>query len=613
MKSLPIEILNDIFLLLHHKDKVNCMLVCRLWAYVINTCSLLNTLHLAQTDSFENLITTLQKDPYKETQVERLILNLRLADKIDVSVIPTLFPNLRVIYLVRSNHRQFKQRPVQQLQWIPIECITEIVSHTLTYEILTSNLCSRLKILSVHANEYGISGRPLISLLVNAPCLSQLSMGAFGISFADLELLHETLPSIYSLKLTQTRIAHDFIPTHIEPAASIKIFTLGTHCDIIQMKTEWLRYIKRKYTCLREWELLCPNNTLDQPIGMHEFHKEGIYPLVQTFGSRLHTLSVNIKNYASNFFKVLDDGGCRIHHLKFSTELGPTALEDFTCSNQINSICTLVIDDADFKEFEWLKGLTELKELTLEYKYKFNVNHEAIMDVIQLNSLLDMCSLESLTIKKVYLNIDFTNLNVYQIKNLGLYDVPIPEKMDMFISNSFPHLRNLSLIFCGLYGTTFSLPEHHLTLVEVAERFYFNISHLLMITEKNRRQWYNADRTFREHTVFKKHSSIHDASLYPTTTQVGIQRKTEQICKILQTLPLVVKFEMKMNERETFSCIFCNLPDSEGLKALKQHLKRFHIIGKVGNPKAITSIKMTETWPIQIILICSKIIKHKVV
>jgi hypothetical protein len=130
-----------------------------------------------------------------------------------------------------------------------------------------------------------------------------------------------------------------------------------------------------------------------------------------------------------------------------------------------------------------------------------------------------MCaeSLVSLTIKKVYLNITTIN-RTYQIKSLALYDVPIPEKMDAFISHSFPHLRNLSLIFCGLYGTVFHLPDHHLTLLEVAERFYFNISHLLLITQ-HKRQWYNADRTDREHTIFKSHSG--DVALYPPTTQVN--------------------------------------------------------------------------------------------
>jgi hypothetical protein len=517
MKSLPVEILNDIFLLLHHKEKATCMLVCRYWAYVISTCSLLNTLHFSQMKNFEKLLEMLQEEPYKETQVERLILNLRLGNKIDTSLIPTLFPNLRVIYFVKSNHRQLPKIAKQQLQQIPIECIAEIVSHTLTYEILASNMCSRLKTLSVHANEYGFSGRTLISLLVNAPCLSQLAMRGFGITFDDLELLHDTLPCLYSVKLQRIRINHDFVPTNIKPATSVRIFTLGTRCGIIQMKTEWLRYMKRKYTRLLEWELLCPNNRLDQPIGINEFHKEGIYPLVQTFGSRLHTLSVNINNYPTNFFKVLDDAGCRIQNLKFNTDLG--AFEDFTCSNQITSICTLVIDDADFSDFEWLKSLTKLKELTLAYKYKFNVNNEAIMDVIQLTTLLDMCaeSLVSLTIKKVYLNITTIN-RTYQIKSLALYDVPIPEKMDAFISHSFPHLRNLSLIFCGLYGTVFHLPDHHLTLLEVAERFYFNISHLLLITQ-HKRQWYNADRTDREHTIFKSHSG--DVALYPPTTQVN--------------------------------------------------------------------------------------------
>ncbi|KAI8890519.1 hypothetical protein K501DRAFT_310935 [Backusella circina FSU 941] len=532
MQQLPVEVLQQIFYFLHQQEKVECMQTCRHWADIIQTFNLFNTVHLSKMASLGSFTEKYQQQE-EASRVERLILDLDLDKKFDMNLIMTLFPHLRVLFLRRAK----QPAPIttiintsQSLKTSCIEHLAEAKSYVLTHNILSTHLCPYLKTLSVNACDD--SNKKLIPLLANAPNLRKLSITALRISFNDLESLHTSLPLLDSIQFFYAKFLNDddFMPRNIQPATFVTQFALEAGRASAETQTEWLRYIHKKYPNLTDWEFRCLNDRLDREENVENVNKEGLIPLLQGFGPQLKRLSTVSRNYGPDFFTSLDSTGCQIQNLSLSMGLQPSLLDAFVTSSQVRYIQLLKIQVVQVGNFEWLKDLPVLKELVLDYKFRFDVDRKAVKETIQLNRLLDVCpdTMEALRIMHACINIDHTDSytkSSCNIKKLGFFSIPLPDHMDHFISNYFPKLQTLVLEFCGLQRKTFNLEGHHLSFVRIAEGVIFKDTHLLMITNKSR-QWYTAKQCLFNYIDLKDHFCIRDTQIYHTATKTLLASDT---------------------------------------------------------------------------------------
>jgi hypothetical protein len=536
MNQLPVETLHQIFSLLEQNEKVGCMCVCKHFAHVIKSRSLYNTLHVGDMEVLKSLTSRLQQGPSQhKNQVETLVLNLYIEEDFDTSVLLATFPNLARIYLLGSEHKHFQKKVTTHLQSRPFQHIAETLSHTLTIEILSTSLCPRLNTLSVNATELGIPGRLLISLLTNAPNLKEISMSAFGISFDDMELLHATLPSLSSVDLGCTLLMDRRLPANILPATHIRVFTLEAPDSTISIQTQWLRYIRLKYTHLVKYGF---GNPFSWPSDDHlteTFQTQELTPLVKGFGHKLKTLQLRLKKYDSRLFKLLDEGACRLEDLKLHLRTRDfSILHALAQSYQAKCIHTLRLNlfELDGDCFGWLKELTAIKKLTLECHYKTTSalenggsSKQDEREKIHLNQLLDSSSqtLESLTITNAQLLISSKHKGVYSLSELDLSMVKIPETMDQCIMQCFPHLHSLRLSFCGLSGRSFHLKGLHFATVEISEGISFKNTYILLETNKEKR-WFAAEQSLRTRSFCKRYIDESDSVVYPASRSIPFER-----------------------------------------------------------------------------------------
>jgi hypothetical protein len=487
----------------------------------------------------------------KGAQVERLILDLDLDKNFDINSITTQFSHLRVLFLRRAKQRLAPSTAThlsQLLEKSSLQHLAEAKSHVLTQTILSTQLCTQLDTLSVSACDD--TDRVLIPLLANAPNLTKLSITALHISFRDVESLHTSLPLLRSIQFFYAKFldSDDFIPQHIQPALSVTQFALEAGRASTETQTEWLRYIHKKYPSLTDWEFRCLNDRLDREENVENVNKEGLIPLLQDLGPQLKRLSTVSRNYGPDFFRSLDNTGCQIQNLSLSMGLQPNLLDAFVTSSQVRYIQLLKIQVVQVGNFEWLKELPVLKELVLDYKFRFDVDRKAAKETIQLNKLLDVCpdTMEALRIMHACINIDDSDFNAKSscnIKKLGFFSIPLPDGMDHFISDHFPKLKTLVLEFCGLQKKTFDLRHHHLFFVRIAEGVIFKDTHLLMKTD-NGLQWYTAKQCLFNYIDLKDHFCIRDTQIYHTTTKA--------------ILPSTASLDDKTEPTLTFRCASIN-------------------------------------------------------
>ncbi|KAI8890520.1 hypothetical protein K501DRAFT_265973 [Backusella circina FSU 941] len=536
MNQLPVETLHQIFSLLFQNEKVECMLVCRRFAHLIKSRSLYNTLHFGDMQILNSTIKSLQQAPiHHKSQVESLILNLYLEENFDPSILLTTFPNLQSIYLLGSDHKHFQRKVTADLQERHFQYIAETLSHTLTMGILSTSLCPRLKTLSVNATELGIPSRLLISLLTNAPNLKEISMSAFGVSFDDMELLHATLPLLHSVELGCTLLMDRRLPANILPATHIRTFTLEAPDSTVGVQTQWLRYIRLKYTNLHKYGFGNPFSWPSDGHHVERLQRQELTPVIKGFGSKLKTLQLRLKKYDLNLFQVLDEGDCRLDNVKMYLRTQDFSILDALArSNQAKYIHTLRLNLLELKSdcFGWLRELTALNRLTLECNFKTTSvlentgsSREGDREKIQLCNLLDCSSdtLKSLSISNAQLCISSGHERVYSLSELDLTMVKVPETMDQFIVQSFPSLRALKLSFCGLNGRSFNLTGLHLSVVEISEGIVFKNTHILVVSDKEKR-WYTAEQSLRTRSFCKRYIDEGDSVVYPASRSVPFDR-----------------------------------------------------------------------------------------
>ncbi|KAI8890526.1 hypothetical protein K501DRAFT_328498 [Backusella circina FSU 941] len=512
MNCFPAEILNQVFMLLHQNQKIECMLVCHRWAKVIQNRHLLNMIQCSKWNTFKELVDQFQQEPSRGYQIQHLIITLSSENAIAYSTLLDLFPNLKKICLSINEHTALFQieQSHYRLKRSNIEYIKDISNSSFTFHLLSYYQCSRLKTLYVSATFTNILGKRLIQLLSNCPNLENLNMGEYSITLDDLEQLHTNTPRLLSLALPLIQLLPSRYPTPVIPATAITTCSIITVNRVCEIEIQWLRYIRAKYTNLTSFSYR--NVKIRNQADLGRIEREGLKPLV----GQLESLSINIKDYGSRFFKTLEQATFQGECLDLSGPVQLEILDTFAHFDRARCIKSLKLRVRGINTFGWLKHLVCLTRLELIFSFPITSYGKVLKETIQINSFLDMCSdtLESLTLSGVNLDMEISSVKrVYSIVYLELFSVLLPKNMDSFLSVSLPKLKTLKLQDCALNGTVIHLPQHSLTHLLISEGEHFKDKYLLLVTDKEKR-WYTAKTN-----IYNRYQSvIHTFPDYPPFT-----------------------------------------------------------------------------------------------
>ena len=82
MKQLPSELWDEILVRLHQQDRVQCILVCQQWNETIKRSHLFHTIRLFTLNGLSKFKALLKEDPKKGEQVECLVLQYHVEQKV---------------------------------------------------------------------------------------------------------------------------------------------------------------------------------------------------------------------------------------------------------------------------------------------------------------------------------------------------------------------------------------------------------------------------------------------------------------------------------------------------------------------------------------------------
>jgi hypothetical protein len=517
MDRVPAEILDRIFIQLHLEQKIECMLVCRKWRQVIRTLDLLHTIVLPSNDFYSNdglrrfssLVSAVQTCPSDGVQVERLVLDRCLNEKLDAMLLPTCFPRLRFLCLNQArmpSALDLKSGGFEPWQ-SSLETIVDISSTLFVPCMLTTGIFSRLTSISLfqYYGSHFLELNKIIDGLRNAPALTKLKLGHFYYYFHHFDMIHQTAPLLKSLSVSGVLLNDDSLFN----MSSLDIFSSTIHDASLDGIAQngfletlciegdayllnqyvWMRYLSTKYTHLSNFTFNCniPSHESDQDDTRHQRYFEFIMPLFARLGSQLKSLKYTNHQLTPDLYRLLDQPGFEFKSLQLN--VGASLIQAMAASHQARFLehLSLCLDIVNMEELKPLKMLAPLKSLALYFrKDKYSKK-----TAISLNNLLsEHCpdGIASLSLDNAILTIDDAGSHCSPLKEIKMMACDITKEALTFITQCCPHLHSLSVLVCLPERFSMDLSFHRLLYVniETNDRAIFKINTL----ENNKRNVY---------------------------------------------------------------------------------------------------------------------------
>jgi hypothetical protein len=521
MKSLPFEVLNQIFVLLHQQDKLECMVVNSLWKSVIESYSLFHTVRISSEEQLNKVIEKVQQEPVQGSRVERLIFDVDSIKHYDLDMLPFLFPNIHVFIFSKTFDQceiPFTKR-LSPHPWHNIERMAEYLRNAHTTQTLSAGACFHLTTLTIYG-KMGHSGSCFIDLLANAPCLKSLIISFYSFTLSDFERLHENVPSLVSLSIENADINCNTAPLAIQAASTMRIFHLKPSSVYPgRQEITLLQYLGKKYPNLCEFShgVYVLN---EQECSTERVLNDGYASMMGALGPKLKAFALIYYDMDIYPFKVMDRVGCRINQLTLSY-VGDRAMTQLAESSQADSIQTLTLTALlEFTTLKWLKEFKALKELTLSFPDPGENERFQNINMDELNGIGN--TLETLRLDVVHL----TCMSILTpppqyplLKTLILRSVWLPAEFSHFINNTLAHLRNLVLDHCIWTVDQLALPDIDLACLKIIEDLEQDERILVHTLNNDETRWYSA-KPIKNILYYENQFDTGDLAVYPAMSSL---------------------------------------------------------------------------------------------
>ncbi|KAI8875932.1 hypothetical protein K501DRAFT_279904 [Backusella circina FSU 941] len=507
------EIIQLVIELLHWKDVFECTLVCREWKHIVETLDLFRTIHVGSERKLNQLIKSMPNQLSLAGRVSHLVFDVDFKEQYDFSVIMERFPNICSFSAISSilSCSENTTNNVESKSWCQLEYLALNINTTHEMKFLTRYIFPNLTELSINTQK-SISFSSLLSLLRNTRVLTKFAAHKVTLKLFDLERLHMCLPTLTSLELTCQCINITF-PESVEPALSLTKVYITSLMDDLIVDAVLLKYIGKKYTRVQKLAYMVQKHAymLSTSNDDNDSCKE-LLTLTESFGSQLTELSLGMVSRTTFPVNALNNAHCQLKKLDLHNFEVIPMIDTLSHSNLPKYIQELSLTLNSFKDssiFEKLTPFTALKHLKLCGK-------------IDLSKVLQFLGnqLESLELSAEHL--DFDNLIVegypkYKLKKLKCNNMFIPTHLDLFISYSLPHLRDLTLCHCRMMNKRFVLLNLDLHHLHIQDTMTERVNKLLVRTLNDaQKHWYFA-KPVRMNTFVEAHvPACKEGSIYPS-------------------------------------------------------------------------------------------------
>jgi hypothetical protein len=505
--ELPPEILLEILLYASFAQKLECMLVCRQLACLIQKNILFHTVTIWENSIFKRYFEMIQENTSIGSQVEKLVLFNCLKNNSSKKYICTLFPKTRYLHIRQLCAHGIPTPHISDQTREKLHSFRQHIEHVVDYNkgefifyILNSGSCLRLTTLEVELSHDIDISNAFAHLLENSPNIKTLKILKSLMLLETLEIIHTNLPLLESLFLNDVRIISDRAPEHITPVVTLKKLSFHDEMPWSRLEACWLEYVCRKYPNLFYLTLSVTPVCLDAwtPEEVSVFTKEGILPILSSVGPQLKQLKIYGNTLEPSLFKYMDSIGCRIKELDVNNLYNTMPIYPLLLSDQCKYIQSLTLRDLVLFDFGLLKNkLPVLKSLEL-----FLVKHltdfaDVPNKTMDLGLLLEQCpdTLESVLISGAELICEpriKEEEHTFRLKKLVVGEPQFHKGMSKFLSKRCSELTTIIMYNCGLNDIVLKLPGHRLSLFEVNQsRPDYPIA--LQVSMGNRTQFYSSD------------------------------------------------------------------------------------------------------------------------
>ncbi|KAI8882903.1 hypothetical protein K501DRAFT_285595 [Backusella circina FSU 941] len=361
------------------------------------------------------------------------------------------------------------------------------------------------------------------------PVLKSLTVDHSPLTIDTFEMIHANVPSLESLCLMGVDLLESELPQNIQPALLMTRLDIWIYDDDHAPKTNWLRYIHKKYTNIMHF-----NFNVDVISYCRELKNifSAEYPvLLQSVGPQLESLRLSPyldRGYQS--IRTLGAVNCRIKSMDMCLAEDMGGFDALAETSSFKYIENLDLSKVDIDlELHRLKEMSSLKTLTIYFDElePLDIFGEDQTEEIQTYTervTIDMNSffrqlpstLESVVIGMAFAKFDNEKIDEnFDVKKLEFHHItPKGGRLDQFIWNHFPNVHSLALVDSFQSDERIMLPNCHFTLLQVSK--YFTELNVRLITKdetrffSTREQLKKARPDFKGHLVPVSESDIED-------------------------------------------------------------------------------------------------------
>jgi hypothetical protein len=446
----------------------------------METTNPFNTVHVGSQQQLWLLVKKTQADNSLSAQVSNLIFDAGFYGSWDVSRVQKHLPHLGAFVCLENEVSVPEGDIVESRPWNQLKHVAIRINHVDGVRYVIQDLCPNLTEL-VLRTQYLLRLTHLTRFFENTPALTTLAVSGFEFAIGDLEVVHRSLPLLTSLALSTLYIDDVDLSNlpPIVPATRVSKVYMDTGIGDQDAEIQALEYISRKYTNAQKL-------TYKSALSEHE-PSNGIPTVITSLGSQLTELSLFTSFNATDLVSALNATHCQLKVLKVNnTSDVLNALTQYNSAQYIEALYLTIGYNDEQLSIEKLASLSALKHLDISWQRE-NINLSRLLDVLG-------NQLESLGLYNV--GIGCTRLTAYpkyKLKKLTLNHIVIPTRLDHFISQSLPHLRDLAFECCRLHNIHLKLPNTSLNHLLIKDTMVFDINKLLVKSLNNHEsRWYYA-------------------------------------------------------------------------------------------------------------------------
>jgi hypothetical protein len=319
--------------------------------------------------------------------VEELALPVCFKDGLDKINFCNMNPNTRIVGMgceweYDCNCSSDFSKAVDTVQTTSkVQYIADITSCEYASQMMTSNLWGQLRTLDLDFKGLNISWDVILPQMKNMPVLKRLIPNTHHLSIADMELIHNNIPSIEDLEIQDSEMPPVIIPT-------TQLATMSFEIEFIydlEIHMKWYRYMTQKYASVTTWNY--EDHCLSLESDKYFKYENGYLEFLALTASTQSAPSFDDLPDYINIFKMLDSRDCRLPYISLSNHHRQPAFGNLVHSKMAQYIKRLRISGIELYAYDNFENFTALSTLELYNISHFNSNLFNLNDC--LNSLPD--------------------------------------------------------------------------------------------------------------------------------------------------------------------------------------------------------------------------------